>query len=33
MCEDIINNEYVNLISIDENYTKTVKGLLQTMQF
>ena len=33
MCEDIVNNEYVNLISIDDDYTKSVKGLLQTMQF
>ena len=33
MCEDIINNEYVNLISIDEDYTTEVKGLLKTMQF
>ena len=33
MCEDIINNEYINLISLDDDYTKSVKGLLQTMQF
>ena len=33
MCEDIINNEYVNLISLDEDYTKEVKGLLKTMNF
>ena len=33
MCEDIVNNEYVNLVSIDDDYTKSVKGLLQTMQF
>lgn len=33
MCEDIINNEHINLISLDESYTKSVKGLLQTMQF
>lgn len=33
MCEDIINNEYINLISLDENYTKEVKGLLKTMNF
>ena len=33
MCEDIINNEYINLISLDEDYTKSVKELLHTMQF
>ena len=33
MCEDIINNEYVNLISLDDDYTKEVKGLLKTMHF
>lgn len=33
MCEDIIKNEHVNLVSLDENYTKSVKELLQTMQF
>ena len=33
MCEDIINNEHINLISLDEDYTKEVKGLLKTMNF
>ena len=33
MCDDILNNEHVNLISIDEDYTKSVKGLLKTMKF
>ena len=33
MCENIINNEHINLISLDEDYTKSVKELLQTMQF
>lgn len=33
MCEDIINNEHINLISLDESYTKSVKQLLQTMRF
>ena len=33
MCEDIINNEYINLISLDYDYTKSVKELLHTMQF
>lgn len=33
MCDEIINNEYVNLISIDEEYTKQVKDLLKIMPF
>lgn len=33
MCEDIINNEYVNLVSIDNEYTAQVKGLLGCMKF
>ena len=33
MSQDIIDNQYVNLISIDEDYTKEVKGLLKTMNF
>lgn len=33
MSQDIIGNPYVNLISIDEDYTKEVKGLLKTMNF
>jgi predicted ATPase len=33
MSQDIIDNQYVNLISIDEEYTKEVKGLLKTMNF
>jgi predicted ATPase len=33
MSQDIIDNPYVNLISIDEDYTKEVKGLLKTMNF
>ena len=33
MSQDIIENPYVNLISIDEDYTKEVKCLLKTMNF
>jgi hypothetical protein len=33
MSQDIIDNPYINLISIDEDYTKEVKGLLKTMNF
>lgn len=33
MSQDIIENPYVNLISIDEEYTKQVKGLLNAMKF
>ena len=33
MSEDIMNNEYVNLISLDDNYTAQVKGLLKTLEF
>ena len=33
MSQDITENQHVNLISIDEEYTKEVKGLLKTMNF
>ena len=33
MSQDIIDNPYVNLISIDEEYTKQVKDLLKTIPF
>ena len=33
MCEDIINNEYINLVSLDDEYTAQVKELLKTMKF
>ena len=33
MSQDIIDNPYANLISIDEDYTREVKGLLKTMNF
>ena len=33
MCDEILSNEYVNLVSLDDNYTSQVKDLLRTMQF
>ena len=33
MCDEILNNEYINLVSLDDNYTSQVKDLLRTMQF
>lgn len=33
MSKDIIENEYINFISLDDNYTAQVRGLLKTLEF